>query len=107
MSMEFDPRALLNGFTSAGGWVNTDYFALKTFPSMGCGAVAIKDVPAKTPLFVIPDNLILSGYSGDLHQHLSDEELETLGHGWARLILVMMWEDAKGQSSRWDWYLRE
>ena len=104
---EFDSRALLSGFTSSGGWINHDVFALKTFPSMGYGAVAIKDISPRIPLFVVPDRLILSGYSGDLHQLLSDEELEALGHGWARLILVMMWEEAKGQSSRWDWYLRE
>ena len=103
---EFDAQDLLQGFQAAGGYINTSVFGLKPFPAMGYGAVALRDIPAGQALFTIPNRLILSGYATDLSEILSEEQAESLGHGWARLILVMMLEESRGESSRWAWYLR-
>ncbi|ORX40881.1 hypothetical protein BD324DRAFT_612434 [Kockovaella imperatae] len=102
----FNAQDLIDGFRSAGGWIDTDKMGLKPFPSMGYGAVALQDLPEQTRLFSIPDKMILSGYAGGLEEVLTAEELESLGHGWARLILVMMREESKGESSSWAWYFR-
>ena len=58
------------------------------------------------PLFRIPNDLLLTPYSSDLSDVLSESEIDSLGTGWTRLILVMMWEESKGQSSKWSSYLR-
>lgn len=58
-----------------------------------------------TPLFHVPDDLILSAYTSDLKDHLDASEWDQLNKGWAQLILVMMWETIKGSKSRWAGYL--
>jgi hypothetical protein len=51
--------------------------------------------------------LILSTYTSDLRSQISETEWESLGGGWARLILVMMWETEKGEHSKWGTYLSD
>lgn len=58
-----------------------------------------------TPLFHIPDDLILSPYTSDLKDHLDASEWDQLNKGWVQLILVLMWETIKGSKSRWAGYL--
>ncbi|RSH89484.1 hypothetical protein EHS25_002033 [Saitozyma podzolica] len=88
-----------------GGWVNRDAFGLSQFPGMGFGAVAKADLPAQTSLFRIPLTHLLTPFTSHLRRHLSETEWESLGDGWARLILVMMWETERGSESQWYRYL--
>jgi hypothetical protein len=107
-----------------GGWVNRDAFGLSQFPGMGFGAVAKADLSvsplalsglplmlpvlqAQTSLFRIPLTHLLTPFTSHLRQHLSETEWESLGDGWARLILVMMWETERGPESQWYRYLGE
>lgn len=103
--MSFDASILLAGFKANGGWVDTELMGFKTFPGMGVGTFAIKDIPAHTPLFRISTHQILSPYTSTLRSLLSTNEWSSLGEGWLPLILVMMWESEKGLDSRWSYYL--
>ena len=103
--MQSAPDPLISHFVAAGGWVDTGLFGLKTFEAMGRGAVALKDIPADTPLFHVPARLLVSPFSSDLREQLSAVEWDSLGTGWSQLILVMMWEASKGESSQWSYYL--
>ncbi|WVW81632.1 hypothetical protein I302_103627 [Kwoniella bestiolae CBS 10118] len=101
----FNPTEFLGWFKKAGGWYNEKYLGLKPFDGMGYGAVALESIPEDTPLFHIPDSLILSPFTSDLSQKLTPEEWERLDHGWCKLILVMMWESERGPESKWSGYL--
>ncbi|WVO13500.1 hypothetical protein L204_101121 [Cryptococcus depauperatus] len=101
----FNRQEFLTWFQESGGWYNKDLVDLVPFPGMGYGAIAMNDIPEDEPLFHIPDDLILSPFSSDLKNRLSRMEWNHLAHGWAQLILVMMWETIKGPKSRWSAYL--
>lgn len=114
-------RELLDGFRAAGGWYDSDLFDLREVPGMGIGAVALRDIPVSsdrdglqkalvhqlqpdTPLFHVPPTCILTAYTSTLDQVLAGKEWESL-NDWSKLILVLMWESARGEDSPWAWYL--
>ncbi|WVQ73990.1 hypothetical protein IAR50_003571 [Cryptococcus sp. DSM 104548] len=101
----FNRDQFLSWFKSAGGWYDEKAVDLIPYPGMNYGATALQDIKEDAPLFHVPDSLILSPYTSTLKEHLSAEEWEQLGHGWAQLILVMMWESIRGDESRWSGYL--
>ncbi|EIW73186.1 hypothetical protein M231_07434 [Tremella mesenterica] len=101
------PQHFLQAFKASdqGSWYDSNLFGLTQFPNMGWGAVALIDIPVDTPLFHIPSNLLLTPYTSRLASLLADEEWDKLDIGWARLILVMMYETSLGQKSKWYQYL--
>ncbi|AAW46458.1 hypothetical protein CNBI2600 [Cryptococcus deneoformans B-3501A] len=101
----FESQKFLTWFKESGGWYNEELVDIVSVPGMGYGAVAVKDIEEGTPLFHVPDDLILSAYTSDLKDHLDASEWDQLNKGWAQLILVMMWETIKGSKSRWAGYL--
>ena len=100
-------QGFLEAFKSAGGWYDASLFSLQEFFGMGWGGVALKDIEPDTPLFHIPSSLLLTPYTSSLASKLSEAEWTALEVGWARLILVMMYETALGSASRWHAYLGE
>ncbi|RSH80299.1 uncharacterized protein EHS24_008872 [Apiotrichum porosum] len=103
--MTFDATDLVNSFRAAGAWIDDGAMDLVPVPGMGMGAVAKRRIEPHTPLFHIPLNYLLSPWTSDLRNLLSPAEWESLEGGWARLILVMMWEESRPES-RWGGYLR-
>ncbi|OWT40334.1 SET domain-containing protein 6 [Cryptococcus neoformans Bt1] len=101
----FECQKFLTWFKEFGGWYNAELIDIVSVAGMGYGAVAVKDIEEGTPLFHIPDDLILSPYTSDLKDHLDASEWDQLNKGWAQLILVLMWETIKGSKSRWAGYL--
>lgn len=109
--------ALLKGFEASGSWYDKTAFEIRDAPGMGAGLFASRDLPvsfcprphqllieqADTPLFRV--NKLLTDDSSTLREKLTDDEWESLAIGWARLILVMMWESSRGPDSPFHWYL--
>lgn len=60
---------------------------------------------ANTPLFHIPLSHLLTPWTSELRTHLKPEEWNAIQGGWAALILVMMWEESRGDASPWAGYL--
>lgn len=56
-------------------------------------------------MFHTPLSHLLTPYTSDLISKLSAEEWDSLGGGWSKLILVMMYETERGTESRWSSYL--
>ena len=65
-------------------------------------AVAIEDIEADEDLFSIPYDLVLSVKNSSLKNQIPDQ-IESLDP-WLSLILVMMHESSKGETSRWSPY---
>lgn len=58
-------------------------------------------------MFHTPLKYLLTPYTSDLGTKLSAVQWDRLEGGWSRLILVMMYETEKGETSPWAKYLRE
>lgn len=118
-------NAFLDWFERRGGEYAKDLIGLQDFPDTGRGAVALKDIevsvlpfswsnPREEPkltllqedetLFEIPRDLVLSTRTSELPSLLEEKDRESLGSGWASLILCMMWEEAKGPEGKWGDY---
>ncbi|TDL26018.1 SET domain-containing protein [Rickenella mellea] len=91
---------LVTWFQANGGFWDSNYIGLTTFPESGRGA------PNHT-LFAIPRSLTLSSRTSNLPQIFGQRAWRhfRLDKGWAGLILCMMWEDARTDSSKWSSYL--
>ncbi|KIO19047.1 hypothetical protein M407DRAFT_152805 [Tulasnella calospora MUT 4182] len=97
-------NAFLNWFERRGGTYAKDLIGLQDFPDTGRGAVALKDIDEDETLFEIPRDLVLSTRTSELPGLLEKEDWESLGSGWASLIVCMMWEEAKGPEGKWGDY---
>lgn len=64
----------------------------------------LKMTQAHTPLFHIPIAHVLSAETSRLRSLLSEAEWASLS-GWLPLMLVMMYEQARGEDSPWHAYL--
>ncbi|KAG8988081.1 hypothetical protein FRB90_002969, partial [Tulasnella sp. 427] len=91
-------------FERSGGTYAKDLIGLQDFPDTGRGAVALKDIEENETLFEIPRDVLLSTRTSELPGLLGQEDWESLGNGWAGLILCMMWEEAKGSKGKWGGY---
>ncbi|KZT58927.1 SET domain-containing protein [Calocera cornea HHB12733] len=96
----------LHWFASAGGTLDDTAVGISYVPESGRSAVALRDVEEGEKLFAIPRSLLLSTRTSTLPSLLGDEDWKSLGDGWAGLILCMMWEEARGDESKWAGYLR-
>ncbi|KZO95503.1 SET domain-containing protein [Calocera viscosa TUFC12733] len=96
----------LGWFTSTGGSLDGTAIGLADIPETGRSAVALRDIEEGEKLFAIPRSLLLSIRTSELPSLLGEEEWKSLGDGWAGLILCMMWEEARGEESKWAGYLR-
>ncbi|KAG8935449.1 hypothetical protein FRC01_000056 [Tulasnella sp. 417] len=94
----------LDWFERCGGTYAKDLIGLQDFPDTGRGAVALEDVDEDETLFEIPRDLVLSTRTSELPGLLGEEDWNSLGSGWASLILCMMWEEAKGSEGKWGDY---
>lgn len=97
-------NAFLDWFERRGGEYAKDLIGLQDFPDTGRGAVALKDIEEDETLFEIPRDLVLSTRTSELPSLLEEKDRESLGSGWASLILCMMWEEAKGPEGKWGDY---
>ncbi|KAG8902145.1 hypothetical protein FRC00_001239 [Tulasnella sp. 408] len=97
-------KAFLDWFERRGGTYAKDLIGLQDFPDTGRGAVALKDIDEDETLFEIPRDIVLSTRTSELPGLLGEEDWESLGSGWASLILCMMWEEAKGPQGKWGGY---
>jgi hypothetical protein len=63
----------------------------------------------ETTLFSIPNSLLLSSSNSSLRPLIRQEDWDTLEEtgGWASLMLCMMWEEFRGEESRWNGYFSE
>lgn len=97
----------LSWFRKEGGTVDSSSLGLAEIVGQGRGAVALKDIPEEHVIFSIPRSLILSTNTSRLPEFLGASAWKTLqlDKGWTGLILCMMWEEAKGTSSKWGRYL--
>ncbi|KAH7339918.1 hypothetical protein B0J17DRAFT_657309 [Rhizoctonia solani] len=103
--MSSSGSTILQWFKSHDGVVDEVHMRLGDIDGCGVGAIAVKDIPKGHVLFEIPRNILLSTRTCTLKSKLTSTEWESLGKGWAPLILCMMWEAAKGSESIWDGYL--
>ncbi|KDQ21492.1 hypothetical protein BOTBODRAFT_99899 [Botryobasidium botryosum FD-172 SS1] len=94
----------LEWFMSHGGKVELAAVGLTHFPDAGRGAVALRDIQENEIIFSIPRDLLLSTRTCTLRTELGENAWKKLGNGWAGLMLCMMWENAKGASSKWAGY---
>ncbi|KAB8416335.1 hypothetical protein FH972_024855 [Carpinus fangiana] len=69
----------------------------------GRGVVALQDIPADTDLFTIPRSSVISTATSDLPSRLP-EVFGDLDDPWLGLILVLLYEHARGQQSPWSAY---
>ncbi|KIY70636.1 SET domain-containing protein [Cylindrobasidium torrendii FP15055 ss-10] len=96
-------------FEQNNGFIDKEYMGFTVFSPEegGRGAVALKDIPEGHTLFTIPRTLTLSTRTSELPHAFGLEAWKSanLHQGWAGLILCMMWEEAKGQASKWGPYL--
>ena len=73
---------------------------------LGCSAdtlaVALEEIAQEEELFSIPHSLVLSTGNSDLQKYIFEDlnEIEP----WLSLVLVMIYESGKGESSRWSPY---
>ncbi|KLO09098.1 SET domain-containing protein [Schizopora paradoxa] len=96
-------------FISQGGILDRTTMALQDIPNQGRGAIALKDLPEDHTLFSIPRILTLSTRTCDLPRLIGEEtwKRSQLNKGWSGVILCMMWEESRGDNSKWSAYLRE
>lgn len=73
----------------------------------GRGAIALTDIQKDSTLFTIPRSLTLSTRTSPLPWILGEAKWRNyeLDKGWVGLILCMMWEEAKGEESKWNGYM--
>lgn len=73
----------------------------------GRGAIALTDIQEGSTLFTIPRSLTLSTRTSPLPKLLGEEVWRNyeLHKGWVGLILCMMWEEARGEESKWYEYM--
>ncbi|KAF5380369.1 hypothetical protein D9615_004738 [Tricholomella constricta] len=95
----------LSWFQKYGGSVDADLVGFAMFPESegGRGVVALKDIPEAHVLFSIPRSLTLSIRTSSLPSRFGASAWQKmkLDQGWTGLILCMMWETARGTSSKW------
>ncbi|KAF8629219.1 hypothetical protein AX17_005802 [Amanita inopinata Kibby_2008] len=102
-------ESFIDWFKINGGYLDITAVGFKNFPDSegGRGMVAIQHIPEEHVLFSIPRHLALSTRNSLLPSQFGLNEWKRLqlDKGWAGLILCMMWEQAKGPSSKWSEYL--
>ncbi|KIP06534.1 hypothetical protein PHLGIDRAFT_106911 [Phlebiopsis gigantea 11061_1 CR5-6] len=95
--------AFVAWFQAQGATVDTTAMGLADIPGYGRGVVALRDLPAEHTLFTIPRDLVLSMRTSALPGKFGQAEWKKFGlcEGWTGLILCMLWEEARGASSKW------
>ncbi|KAK4055004.1 Ribosomal lysine N-methyltransferase 4 [Microbotryomycetes sp. JL221] len=96
-----EEAAFYEWLSSTGGDISSAV-GLKQFDGMGRGAVALRDIDADELLFSISRQVLLTISNSSLPPLLPQEEFSEL-NGWTPLILCMMYESLKSDST-WQSY---
>ncbi|ETP02735.1 hypothetical protein F441_20218 [Phytophthora nicotianae CJ01A1] len=109
LSEEEKISTFLNWFQTAGGNVSSN-IAIKMFPEMGKGIVALQSVKENDELLFVPTSIIICydtvATEWSSHPKLKKNLVKLENDQEELLTAFLVWERAKGQASRWAPYLQ-